>query len=89
MYCKVESFSMLSIVFSHISRRSLSCCGANIYITSHKQQGWALPEPKAIIRYAPEQIKYLTEKYNEGEASGHKWSASAVASVSNLKIYQT
>ena len=44
---------------------------------------------KAIIRYAPEQIKYLTEKYHEGEASGHKWSALAVASVSNLKIYQT
>lgn len=52
----------------------------------YEQQGWALSEPKAIIRYSPEQIKYLTEKYNEGEANGHKWNPSAVSSVSNLKI---
>ena len=55
----------------------------------HEQQGWALSEHKAITRYSPEQIKYLTEKYNEGEASGHKWNPSAVSSVSNLKIDQT
>lgn len=55
---------------------------------NHEQQGWALSEPKAIIRYSSEQIKYLTEKYNEGEASGHKWNPSAVSSVSNLKIDQ-
>ncbi|CAF1481894.1 unnamed protein product [Rotaria sordida] len=43
----------------------------------YEQQGWALFESKAAIRYSPEQIKFLTEKYNEGEASGHKWNPSA------------
>ncbi|CAF1499002.1 unnamed protein product [Rotaria sordida] len=45
----------------------------------YEQQGWALFESKAAIRYSPEQIKFLTEKYNEGEASGHKWNPSAVS----------
>ena len=53
---------------------------------NHEQQGWALSELKATIRYSPEQIKYLTEKYNEGETNGYKWNPSSVASVSNLKI---
>jgi hypothetical protein len=53
-----------------------------------QQQGWALPESKTVTRYSPEQIKYLTDKYNEGEASGHKWNSSAVSSVSNLKTDQ-
>lgn len=51
-----------------------------------EQQGWALSESKNISRYSPEQIKYLTDKYDEGEASGHKWNSSAVSSVSNLKL---
>jgi hypothetical protein len=51
----------------------------------YQQQGWALSKSKTMIRYSPEQIKYLIEKYNEGEASGHKWNPSAVSSVSNLK----
>ncbi len=29
---------------------------------NYEQQGWALFEHKAIIRYSPEQIQYLTEK---------------------------
>ena len=54
----------------------------------YQQQGWALSESKTVTRYSPEQIKYLTDKYNEGEASGHKWNSSAVSSVSNLKTDQ-
>jgi hypothetical protein len=54
----------------------------------YQQQGWALSESKTGTRYSPEQIKYLTDKYNEGEAGGHKWNSSAVSSVSNLKIAQ-
>ncbi|CAF3864916.1 unnamed protein product [Rotaria sordida] len=34
---------------------------------------------EATIRYSLEQIKFLTEKYNEGEVSGHKWNPSAVS----------
>jgi hypothetical protein len=55
----------------------------------YEQQGWALSESKNVIRYSPEQIKYLTDKYDEGEASGHKWNPSAVSSVSNSKINRT
>lgn len=52
----------------------------------YEQQGWALSESKNVTRYSPEQIKYLTDKYDEGEASGHKWNPSAVSAVSNSKI---
>jgi hypothetical protein len=55
----------------------------------YQQQGWALSDSKTVIRYSPEQVKYLTEKYNEGEANGHKWNPSAVALVSNLNYDQT
>jgi hypothetical protein len=51
----------------------------------YQQQGWALSESETVVRYSPEQVKYLTDKYNEGEANGQKWNPSTVALVSNLK----
>ena len=35
-------------------------------------QGWALLEPAANIRLSPDQIKFLNEKYEEGEKNGCK-----------------
>ena len=49
----------------------------------HEERGWALSESKSAVRYSPDQIRFLTQKYDEGEASGHKWNPSTVASVSN------
>lgn len=51
-----------------------------------EQHGWALSEPRTMIHYTPEQVKYLTDKYNEGETSGHKWNPSAVSLVSSMNI---
>ena len=56
---------------------------------NHEQQRWALSEPKATIHYPPEQIKYLTEKYNEGETNGYKWNPSSSTRLCPIstKIY--
>ena len=55
---------------------------------SPEAQGWALAENKPAVRYSPDQIRYLTQKYDEGEASGHKWNPSTVACVSNAEMYE-
>ena len=54
-----------------------------------EQQGWALSESRSAVRYSPDQIRYLTQKYDEGEANGHKWNPSTVACVSNVDISET
>ena len=56
---------------------------------NHEGQGWALSESKSAVRYSPDQIRYLTQKYDEGEASGHKWNPSTVACVSNMTMCET
>ena len=56
---------------------------------SPEAQGWALAENKSAIRYSPDQIRYLTQKYDEGEASSHKWNPSTVACVSSIGMYET
>lgn len=56
---------------------------------THEEQGWALSESKPTVRYSPDQIRYLTQKYDEGEASGQKSNPSTVACVSNTEICET
>ena len=56
---------------------------------AHEEQGWALSESKSAVRYSPDQIRYLTQKYDEGEASGQKWNPSTVACVSNTEMCET
>jgi hypothetical protein len=53
---------------------------------NQEEQGWALSESKSAIRYSPDQIRYLTQKYDEGEASGHKWNPATVACVSDTEM---
>ena len=44
-------------------------------------QDWALLEPAANIRLSSDQIKFLNEKYEEGEKNGCKWHPNAVFEV--------
>lgn len=45
------------------------------------EQGWALLEQTRVIRFSPDQVKFLNEKYDEGARNGSKWDPSAVAEV--------
>jgi hypothetical protein len=48
------------------------------------QQGWALQEPSLNARFSPDQVKFLTEKYTEGEMNGSKWDPNAVFEVRQI-----
>ena len=56
---------------------------------THEEQGCPLSESKSAVRYSPDQIRYFTQKYDEGEASGQKWNPSTVACVSNTETCAT
>jgi hypothetical protein len=45
------------------------------------KQGWALIEPTTNIRFSPEQVIFLNEKYEDGRNNGSKWDANAVFEV--------
>jgi len=51
------------------------------------QQGWALLEPNTNIRFSPDQIKFLNEKYEEGRNNGSKWDANAVFEVRRTSLF--
>lgn len=45
------------------------------------KQGWALMEPITNIRFSPDQVKFLNEKYEQGRINGSKWDVNAVFEV--------
>jgi hypothetical protein len=72
----IKEIPILSSINSTIRNSTVSI--ANL------EEGWALFRPRVKTAFSPTQRSYLDEKYLEGERSGAKWDACAVAEVNSF-----